>query len=596
MKSLLALGIKMKLFSIFVLIAVGMVWGGYEIRKNLGELNTAKNDQKHAVAALNSLKEIEGYFADANLLAMDIIVDHMEDIKKKVARVGELEEMKKAIQNDSKIWGESLEVVGSGEKYVVLQASLDALLTTNESLVEAINRGETKPEVYAKFDEDIDGAKEKGVAFIVEMRTSLQNRFDSSQAAMESELATLSKMVLIVFTGCLAGLFFVGTPIILSMAKSISMLQQRLADITKSMQGTSTNLSSASQSLAESSTEAAAAIQESVSAMTEMSSMLAQTTRNAFETSELSTSVLDQAQNGVRVMEEMASSMNAISESSSRLKEIVTVIENIAAKTNVINDVVFKTQLLAVNASIEAARAGHHGKGFSVVANEVASLAALSGKASSEIRELLQNSSTRVTDIIEGTSNLIKGGETASARSSESFTQIVKSVSQIADKVEQITAASREQEAGVSQTSTALTQMNQATTSTNSMAQRNAKLGQEIASQASQLKKIDRAMCFIVSGSEQPNTAGVKPKRFQSHVDRILASDSFGVGPVAQQKNEEPQAQSPESEQRGEATGRTGVLSRFRKKHMNKAGTQLENDISLTGEAGEDGQGQRKSA
>lgn len=584
MKSMFALGIKAKLFSIFTLVCLGMIWGGYQLSTVLAKLEKARAEQSDDMVALNALKDIQGYFADANLLAMDIIVDYMENPKVKVVREGELLEMKNASMEEAKTWKSSLETVGVGEKYVTLQASFDDLLKTNQRLVDAINRGETNPDVYAKFDEDIDGAKEKGVAFIVEMRSALEADFSQSQQLMESSFAQLSKIGVIVFVGCLGALFFVGTPIILSTSKSILRLQQKLADVTKSMHGTSTNLSSASQSLAESSTQAAAAIQESVSAMTEMNSMLAQTTRNAFETSELSTGVMDQAQNGVRVMEEMASSMNAISQSSSRLKEIVTVIENITAKTNVINDVVFKTQLLAVNASIEAARAGHHGKGFSVVANEVASLAALSGKASSEIRELLQTSSTRVTDIIDGTSSLIRDGEKASLRSSDSFTQIVKSVSQIADKVEQITAASREQEAGVSQTSTALTQMNQATTTTNAMAQRNAKLGQELATQASHLKKIDRAMCFIVSGSEETGSTLRKRVRFQSHIDRILEHSTSEAPNTGVNEQRVPSVHSNDLQSDDESTGRMSVLSRFRKKHMNKSGSQSENDSSIGGD------------
>jgi hypothetical protein len=219
----------------------------------------------------------------------------------------------------------------------------------------------------------------------------------------------------------------------------------------------------------------------------------------------------------------------------------VQVIQDISAKTNVINDVVFKTQLLAVNASIEAARAGHHGKGFSVVASEVASLATLSGKASSEIRDLLHSSSTRVVDIIEETSNSIREGSSVCNRSSEAFSQIAKSVTAISDKVELISAASREQEAGVAQTSTALNHMNQATSSTNAMAQRNAKLGKEISNQAINLKQIDKAMFYIVTGRDESTAQANKAGRFASHVDRILAKsldvESAEFAPFSRGKN-----------------------------------------------------------
>lgn len=236
--------------------------------------------------------------------------------------------------------------------------------------------------------------------------------------------------------------------------------------------------------------------------MTEMSGMLTQTSRNSTETAHLTREVLEQAREGVTVMNEMASSMDAISESSSRLKEIVRIIENIATKTNVINDVVFKTQLLAVNASIEAARAGHHGKGFAVVANEVASLAALSGNASAEIRDLLSSSSSYVNEIIEGTASAIKEGEKASERSSESFSVISRSVSMISEKIEQISTATTEQETGVSQTYTALTQMNQSTSTTSGLAQKNATLGKTVSSLAENLWAVNLELKGLVSGSK----------------------------------------------------------------------------------------------
>ncbi|TWW09226.1 hypothetical protein E3A20_16410, partial [Planctomyces bekefii] len=262
----------------------------------------------------------------------------------------------------------------------------------------------------------------------------------------------------------------------------------------------SSQLGSVAQSLAQASTEQASSIQQSVSAMTEVGAMLGQTARNVSTTADLSKIVLDQAQQGVRTMEEMSVSMQAISGSSNRLREIVRVIEDISLKTNVINDVVFKTQLLAVNASIEAARAGQHGKGFAVVANEVASLAAMSGNASNQIKELLRNSTTKVEDIISGTSGSITTGEKVSERTSVAFSQITQSISEVSQKMAEIDAATQEQEAGVSQTSIALTQMNQATTAANSMAQRNAAMSGDLRDQAKELGVIGDKLGGIVSG------------------------------------------------------------------------------------------------
>jgi len=342
---------------------------------------------------------------------------------------------------------------------------------------------------------------------------------DSFVSAVRTSMKTI---ILLVLVGSLIASTF--TMVALSKTSgSLSKVQSHMSSATQSMRREAEGILSVSTSLAEQSSHLSAAIQESVSSMTQISSMLSQTTRNASVTAELSKDVLVEARDGVAVMEDMASSMKSISSSSSRLKEIVKVIDNIAAKTNVINDVVFKTQLLAVNASIEAARAGHHGKGFAVVANEVASLATLSGKASTEIRELLGSSATHVTDIIEGTTRSVQDGERTSDLSSKAFSSIVKSVEAISDKVDQISAASREQESGVSQTSVALSQMNQSTTATNQLAQNNAKLGGEIMKISDTLRAVDKSMKYLVTGSEIDKVAGKKKKH--SRLELILNED-----------------------------------------------------------------------
>ena len=106
-----------------------------------------------------------------------------------------------------------------------------------------------------------------------------------------------------------------------------------------------------------------------------------------------------------QAMDDMVTSMNSIKEVNGRLTNMAHIINEISKKTVVINDIVFKTQLLSFNASIEAARAGVHGKGFAVVAEEVGKLAQLSGEASNEIDSLLIKSNKDVSSILEDNQN-----------------------------------------------------------------------------------------------------------------------------------------------------------------------------------------------
>src|SRR3954468_23516662 len=108
-----------------------------------------------------------------------------------------------------------------------------------------------------------------------------------------------------------------------------------------------------------------------------------------------------QADERLKTVQRLQSAMAAIKESNDLLNDLKTSFQAIQNKTRVINDIVFKTKLLSFNASIEAARAGQYGKGFSVVAEEVGRLAQTSGKAAKEIEALLSESRKKSTAAIE---------------------------------------------------------------------------------------------------------------------------------------------------------------------------------------------------
>ena len=130
--------------------------------------------------------------------------------------------------------------------------------------------------------------------------------------------------------------------------------------------------------------------------------------------------------------------MTSISESTEDLDSINNSIRGIQEKTQVINDIVFQTQLLSFNASIEAAKAGVHGKGFSVVAEEVGKLAVLSGTAASEISEILKESSKTISTTIENNRDIIKKGLKSSENVSSVFLGISNDINSIDQKMDVI--------------------------------------------------------------------------------------------------------------------------------------------------------------
>jgi aerotaxis receptor len=120
--------------------------------------------------------------------------------------------------------------------------------------------------------------------------------------------------------------------------------------------------------------------------------------------------------------------MEQIAESSSRMAEIIHVIEGVA----------FQTNILALNAAVEAARAGESGRGFAVVASEVRSLAQRTSEAAREIRQLIEESSQRVA-----------AGNAQSREASERMAQAMQSVHRVGTLLGEIATAAHQQQTGI---------------------------------------------------------------------------------------------------------------------------------------------------
>jgi methyl-accepting chemotaxis protein len=135
-------------------------------------------------------------------------------------------------------------------------------------------------------------------------------------------------------------------------------------------------------------------------------------------------------------MEKLGQSIEVIKSATGDMDKMLQIINQITLKSIVITDIVAKTELLAMNASIEAARAGDHGKGFSVVSEEVETLARTSGKSAKQIKDLLNESSIKVNQIIRTMNERIKEGEVVSKKAHDAFQRISEGVDQLKEQIQ----------------------------------------------------------------------------------------------------------------------------------------------------------------
>jgi methyl-accepting chemotaxis protein len=321
-----------------------------------------------------------------------------------------------------------------------------------------------------------------------------ESKQDVARAQM---LMTALSLVFLVITGVFA-------------LRSANSIYRQLREVSQSLEqvgleihGACKLVADSSNRLAEANHEQSASVTETAAALEETTQMIEKNNHSAKATSEKSRTSLDQAQQGQSLMEKMRASMKEISHGSDRvlervdvantqLEEIAKVIAEIQSKTKVINDIVFQTKLLSFNASVESARAGEHGKGFSVVADEIGNLANMSGKAAKEISEMLAASTVRVNSIVEQTRSEVRSlvgemhekvreGSDVASECAESFAGIVTDITSVTSMAQEINVASEEQSKGVGEINAAVSQLEKVT-------QSNATASQQVAGAAHSLK------------------------------------------------------------------------------------------------------------
>ena len=287
----------------------------------------------------------------------------------------------------------------------------------------------------------------------------------------------------------------------------------------------SEEVASASVKISEASTQQAASLQETVASIEEISAMVARNAENATSSVHKSEISARAAEKGKEKARQMLRSIESIShsndltiqhmqEATKEFSDIVQVIQDIATKTQVINDIVFQTKLLSFNASVEAARAGESGKGFAVVAEEIGSLATMSGKAADEISEMLTHSVSNVTATVDKVkSNMekmmhdskqkVEEGMVTSKECDEALEDILVNVSNVNEMIKDISMASHEQTQGIGEINKAMNELDQATQSSTKVAYESSKTARELMEQANRLKELVTKLNELATGEDK---------------------------------------------------------------------------------------------
>jgi methyl-accepting chemotaxis protein len=444
----------------------------------------AENLLRHAEADIR--KELPD-FSVSNLMGANIDAFHKDpEHQKKI-----LGELRQRISAKINIGGRSLVVIANpviNERGEHLGSTAEwhdrteEVMIENEvtAIIDSIGRGDFSKRIDETGKED----------FVLQISQSINRLVKECSESLNETVNVLNALsrgdLTKTIDGDYSGTFEELKNDVNATVESLRSIVQQIQDATANISTGSREIAAGNNDLSQRTEEQATSIEETASSMEELTSTVKHNAENAKEASKLAIEASQIAERGVDVVSQVVKTMGDINESSRKIGDIILVIDDIA----------FQTNILALNAAVEAARAGDQGKGFAVVATEVRNLAQRAATAAGEIKNLINDS---VTKVVGGTKLVTNAGET--------MEEIVTSIQGVTKMMSEITTASAEQSQGIEQVNQAVGQMDEVT-------QQNAALVEESAAAAESLEEQAQNLSVSVAhfnmGNSNPSRSTLK--------------------------------------------------------------------------------------
>jgi len=419
-----------------------------------------------------------------------------------------------------------------------LKLLLKTYYTTARSLTESMVEGDIEPAKASELARQMQIELKKLSATLAAMRSAVYERFtdnlnktnSSSEAALKVGFAS---GILIAIVVILSGVFISNmiTVNIKNVVNSLREMANGEGDLTRRLEargddelgqlvkqfnnfveklqgiighimGSTTQLAAAAEEMSsvsensnQSSTQQQSEVNQVATAMNEMSATVQEVASNASHAAQAAQDASEQAGEGLKVVDHTISSINnlsnAVEEASGVINKLESDTDNIGVVLEVIRGISEQTNLLALNAAIEAARAGEQGRGFAVVADEVRTLASRTQESTLEIQSMIESLQSGSTQAVEV---MAKGKDQAiisvghAQKAGESLNGITQAVSSISDMNTQIATAAEEQTAVAEEINQNIVNISQLGEQTVSGAQQTSTASEELARLSNELQ------------------------------------------------------------------------------------------------------------